>query len=140
MWRSVPQMEVAFTRTRTSVGPTAGTGTFSICRPFPGCVFRNAFIIVATACARLRNGWSHPACSVCAQLSMLAYARKEFRVGGSPRCGDRGNGGGNRRIEKRGATADDHAVEASNRRDSRSGTDVGGLFLADASCSRARDF
>src|SRR6516162_4614742 len=38
-------MEVALTRTSTSVGPTGGTGTFSSRRPLPACVFRNALIV-----------------------------------------------------------------------------------------------
>jgi hypothetical protein len=38
-------MEEAFTRTRTSVGPIAGTDKFSSCSPFPGLLFRNAFIV-----------------------------------------------------------------------------------------------
>src|SRR5215472_4372866 len=47
MCRSVPQIDAAFTRTSTSVGPTAGTATVSICNPRAGCIFRNAFIVVA---------------------------------------------------------------------------------------------
>src|SRR6266568_6107646 len=47
MCRSVPQIEAAFTRTSTSVGPIAGIATVSICKPFAGCIFRNAFIVAA---------------------------------------------------------------------------------------------
>src|SRR6516164_576064 len=118
MWRSVPQIEVAFTRARTSLGPIAGTATFSNCRPFPGCIFRNAFISVAIACTRLRNGWISRVCSVCVQLLMLAYASKEFRAGRSPGRAENGNGGRRRRIEKRRTTGDDDAIETYNRRDS----------------------
>src|SRR5690348_9655414 len=51
MCRSVPQMEAAFTRTSTSVGPIPGTATESICKPRAGCIFRNAFIVVVILCA-----------------------------------------------------------------------------------------
>src|SRR5215472_9687297 len=47
MYRSVPQMEAAFTHTSTSVGPIAGTATVSNCKPRAGCIFRNAFIVAA---------------------------------------------------------------------------------------------
>src|SRR5438270_14070582 len=47
MCRSVPQIDAAFTRTSTSVGPIAGTATVSICKPRAGCIFRNAFMVDA---------------------------------------------------------------------------------------------
>jgi hypothetical protein len=45
MCKSVPQIDVAFTRTRTSVAPIAGTGIFWISNPFATFVFRNAFMV-----------------------------------------------------------------------------------------------
>src|SRR5208282_734942 len=44
MCRSVPQMEAARTRTRTSPGRAAGTSTLSICAPGSGRGFRSACI------------------------------------------------------------------------------------------------
>src|SRR5262245_26231135 len=46
MWRSVPQMEAARTRTRTSVGPIAGMGMDASSAPRAGRVLRRAFIVV----------------------------------------------------------------------------------------------
>src|SRR6266481_1939689 len=47
MCKSVPQIEAVFTRTSTSVGPTKGTATVSICKPLEARIFRNAFIVPA---------------------------------------------------------------------------------------------
>src|SRR5438093_7151891 len=44
MWRSVPQIDAAWTRTSTSFGPGAGTGTSRSSAPGPGTVLRNARI------------------------------------------------------------------------------------------------
>src|SRR5580704_15159246 len=46
MCRSVPQIEAARTRTRTSAGPTVGIFAVSNERPRAGCIFRKAFIVV----------------------------------------------------------------------------------------------
>src|SRR2546430_17713469 len=46
MCKSVPQIDAAFTRTSTSVGPIAGTCAGSIESPRAACIFRNAFIVV----------------------------------------------------------------------------------------------
>src|SRR5215467_803938 len=51
MCRSVPQMDAAFTRTSTSVGPIAGTCAASIESPRAACIFRNAFMLVASQSA-----------------------------------------------------------------------------------------
>src|SRR5215475_424799 len=72
MCRSVPQIEVAFTRTSTSVGPMVGTGTFSSCRPFPACVFRNAFMVAGIQVGSL------PRQVALAQISMLAQPQTSF--------------------------------------------------------------
>jgi hypothetical protein len=45
MCKSVPQIDVAFTRTSTSVAPMVGTGTVWISNPFAAFVFRNAFMV-----------------------------------------------------------------------------------------------
>src|SRR5208282_2906024 len=45
MCRSVPQMDAARTRTRTSPGRAAGTSTLSICAPGSGRGFRRACIL-----------------------------------------------------------------------------------------------
>src|SRR4029077_8860801 len=45
MWRSVPQMEAARTRTRTSSGAIVGMGTVSSCAPSCGRILRSAFIV-----------------------------------------------------------------------------------------------
>src|SRR3984893_1781739 len=42
--RSVPQMDAAVTRTRTSVGPIEGTGAHSSDNPAPARILRKAFI------------------------------------------------------------------------------------------------
>lgn len=41
-------MDAAFTRTKTSVGPSAGTGAVSMDSPRAGRILRNAFIVVVT--------------------------------------------------------------------------------------------
>src|SRR6267142_6559847 len=45
MWRSVPQIANAVTRTRTSLGPTDGIGTVVGWRPGPGDAFWIAHIV-----------------------------------------------------------------------------------------------
>src|SRR5713226_442274 len=44
IWRSVPQIDAAVTRTRTSVGPIEGTGADSSDNPAPARILRKAFI------------------------------------------------------------------------------------------------
>src|SRR6516162_4887246 len=51
MCRSVPQIEVALTRTRTSVGPLAGTPAASSDSPRPACILRKAFMVPAISYA-----------------------------------------------------------------------------------------
>src|ERR1700693_104863 len=55
MCRSVPQIEVALTRTSTSTGPIVGTGTVSIARPFAACVFRSAFMVAGMPAGSLQG-------------------------------------------------------------------------------------
>lgn len=97
-------MEVAFTRTSTSLGPIAGTGTLSICKPFPGCVLRNALIIVAMACARLQEWLRATEMFSLRPIVDASIGRRSVQGRISTIAADAGNGAGDRGIEDGGAT------------------------------------
>src|SRR5450759_1128781 len=80
MWRSVPQMPVRWTRTRTSLIPTAGSGQSRSSRPGPSAVLTRASIA-----ASLRHGRSAFAYGRSAGSCGVVAPGKQPRGGGSGR-------------------------------------------------------
>src|SRR5690606_23985332 len=75
MWRSVPQMAVFSTFTRTSLGPGTGTGTSCIQMPLPGSRLTSAFIIAGIRRSTVGEG---------PQLYARGYTRRIVQPGATP--------------------------------------------------------